>query len=367
MSKLKTQLTFKKVSETNTVTCTLVTNEQKNCDVEDADHNKNNEETLAFNNNNNFVNNTKPVTVTLYNPAKDATKAVLLWCLELIKTKGSANSCSGKAELFKTMFPNSVPQNFSICPKKATYYITEALGPYFEEALLNELSQKDVKFTLQFDETSNVKTKKELQIRVIFWSNTEKKVVNRYLETKFIERGTGEIIFNNLLSTLDSKGLRLNQILTLAMDGPNVNKKVFRLFQEKLKELKYKNMIDIGSCDIHSMHNAFLKGLESMSVDVSDFIFQIHHFFIKEDSRYTEYEKIQEDLKLPSHRSIVHVPSRWLTIGQSAERLLEQFPGLTEYFLKFIPKKYPKTLPAQCAEIIKYLKNPIIKCILQFT
>lgn len=225
-----------------------------------------------------------------------------------------------------------------------------------------------MKFTLQFDETSNVKTKKELQIRVIYWSDADSIVVNRYLETRFIEKGDGDTLFKYLISSLDSNNLSLKQILTLAIDGPNVNKKVMRLFQEKLKDLNHKSLINIGSCSIHTVHNAYLKGLDSLFLDVSDFIIKIYYFFHHKDLRWSNYEKIQNDLKLPGHKFEKHVSTRWLTIGPAAERILEQYSGLEEYFLKFIPIKDSSTAKKQSySDILQYLKDPSLKCILHFT
>lgn len=83
-----------------------------------------------------------PNKLTLYNPRDEATKAELLWCLELITTKGSTNSCTGKKELFTVMFPNSIQNSFSLSPKKASYLITDALGPYFHSLLLAEIQKK---------------------------------------------------------------------------------------------------------------------------------------------------------------------------------------------------------------------------------
>lgn len=49
---------------------------------------------------------------------------------------------------------------------KASYLTTYVLGPYFKDILLIELQAPNVYFTLQYDETSNLKSKNELQIKV---------------------------------------------------------------------------------------------------------------------------------------------------------------------------------------------------------
>lgn len=92
-------------------------------------HTSDNNNSCEINNNLNFSNNNEiNKTLSLFNPKHAATKAELLWCLELIASKQSFRSCFGKKELFNEMFPGSIPKDFSLSPSKAGYLITEALG-----------------------------------------------------------------------------------------------------------------------------------------------------------------------------------------------------------------------------------------------
>lgn len=157
----------------------------------------------------------------------------------------SVASCYGKKKLFNVMFPGAVPENFSLFPSKAQYLITEALRPYFRNLLLKDLVYKDVLFSILFDDTSNVRSKKEMQIRIRYWSHTESAIVCRHLQTYFLGSATGQILFDYLIKAIDFNNLLQKNVLTLGCDGPNVNKTVFKLFQESLKELRSKSLIDI--------------------------------------------------------------------------------------------------------------------------
>lgn len=95
--------------------------------------------------------------VTLFNPRQDSLKAELLWCLEVVASQNSFNSCQGKPELFKKMFPGKISEKFALSPKKVAYLITEALGPYFESELLNDIKNDETTYSIQFDETNNKK------------------------------------------------------------------------------------------------------------------------------------------------------------------------------------------------------------------
>lgn len=233
--------------------------------------------------------------ITLCFCLKDSLTAELLWCLEVISSRSSFNSCQNKKELFQKMFPCDVSKNFSLCPKKASYLITDALTPYFRDILLTEL--KDNLFTLQFDETSNSKKSKELEVRVIFFSPSINRVINNHLSTKFLKNGLGVTIFDHLMLCLDENGLSLKNLITLGRDGPNVNKTVAGLFNEKLKLLGYKPLLDFSSCYLHIVNNGFKSGLDNLSVNVAEFITSLKKFFDQSDVRWHEFEDIQNEIR----------------------------------------------------------------------
>lgn len=285
----------------------------------------------------------------------------------VVKTNNSVKSCDHKKELFQAMFPNACPEGLSLSPSKVQYLITEALGPYFKNKMLLDLKNSESSFALLFDDTSNAKSMKELQIRLRFWSGEENCIVNRHLETYYIEKADGNTLFSYLQKAIESNDLTYDKVLTLGCDGPKVNHKVARLFEENLAKLKLKRLLNIGTCNLHIAHNAYLKGIDCFDLDASDFVVKVYYYFHKRDLRCEEFRVIQKELNLPLHVFVMHCNTRWLTLGSAAERMLEQLPALSEYFLRHIPKKYPKTLNNQkYLDIREYLKNPTLKANMQF-
>lgn len=98
--------------------------------------------------------------IGVYNPQEASTRIELLTCLDMVNCNIPARACEGKRELYEAMFPGCVPASFSLSPSKAAYLINYALGPHFKNMLLIELQAPDVYFTIQYDETTNVKDKK---------------------------------------------------------------------------------------------------------------------------------------------------------------------------------------------------------------
>lgn len=238
--------------------------------------------------------------------------------------------------------------------------LTDCVGPYFRNIFLQDV--KGAYYTLCFDETTNDANRKELHSSIRHYSEQRKRIHQFHFETFFIENGEAETMVKYLIQALHNAKLPLEHMIALGRDGPNVNKKVFRLMNDKSKALTGKNVFDVGSSNIHTVHNAFKKGLDVYGNNVVDLLIKIFYFFDGESLRLQEFNNIQKRCKRPLHRIIKHVSSRWLTLLDSDERLIEQWDPVNEYFLKHIPNIDQKLwMPPRNQNIVKHLKCGLIK------
>ncbi|KAL5243999.1 hypothetical protein ACI65C_011409 [Semiaphis heraclei] len=113
----------------------------------------------------------------VYCKQEDASKAELMWTMKSVLCNMSGSSCDGLVELFKAMFPNAVPDKFSLSRSKMSNLITDALGPHFRQIVLDGIQNHSTYYTLMYDETTNSESKKELQVAVRYWCNTKKEIV----------------------------------------------------------------------------------------------------------------------------------------------------------------------------------------------
>ena len=246
--------------------------------------------------------------------------------------------------------------------------VTEALGPYFKDLIIKDIG--DSEFVVLYDETTNSCSKKELKILVRYISNLTKRVEIRHMATYFIVDGTAKTIKDHLFDAIDSFGLRKSKLVMLGSDGPHVNKKVFKICNEELKELGYGSLLDIGTCNLHVVNNVFLHALEAYGIVISDLIIDIYNFFDDWPTRRSDFEDIQKRFKIERHCFIKHVPTRWTTIEPAAKRVLEQIGPLKEYIFKFIPNN-KKTLMTtnKYKKIEKLLKDkytlPILHLVIE--
>lgn len=273
----------------------------------------------------------------------EVTTAEIIWAHKVVQLNSSGNSCTTIASTFKRMFPNNpVSSKFSLGKFKFAYMLTDCIGPYHRNLFLEDVNRSY--YTLCYDETTNDASKNELHIDIRYYSERIKQVIQFHLETFFIENGLGETIVAYLVESLKNANLPIERMVTIGRDGPNVNKRVFRLMNAKFKAATGKNLIDIGPCDSHVVHNAFKAGLDVFGSDVADLLINVHYFFDGESLRSSEYRDIQTKHGKPHHRFLKHVTTRWLTLLDSIDRFIDEWKAADEYFFKHIPKKRATTM-----------------------
>jgi len=226
-----------------------------------------------------------------------------------------------------------------------------------------------VYYCIQYDETTNNENVKELRILIRYWSKLKNEVVTRHLETFFLGSATSKILKEKIVTAIGNANLPLTDIIQLASDSPNVNKAVFSLINNDLIRIRKKKLFDGGYCNIHTVHNAFRKGIDEFGLDVSDTILTIHDFIYDFPVRVEAFETIQKRLNLPQHRLRKHVESRWLSLEAGCIRVIEQLPAIKEYFLTYIPntattKHLIKT--RRYKSISNHLKSPTFEAEVNF-
>ena len=60
-----------------------------------------------------------------------------------------------------------------------------------------------------------------------------KRAVERHVKTAFIGHATAEDLNSEIVKSIDDSALSISKLLALSFDGPNVNKKLFRLIDSE--------------------------------------------------------------------------------------------------------------------------------------
>ena len=125
------------------------------------------------------------------------------------------------------MFPGIIPETFLMNSSKILYLIFKAVDPYFNTLDTEDVKKSSSLFTIHYDKTTNKQVKKQLDIKIRFWSEIDSAVKVHHLKTYLMGHGTGVLLVEKLLSSLEDNEIPLLQLQSLESDGPNVNKTVW--------------------------------------------------------------------------------------------------------------------------------------------
>jgi len=281
----------------------------------------------------------------------DILNAEIIWTLHCIKNHYSYSSNQGIDKIFRAMFKDSqFASLFSCGEKKTAYYSTFGIGPYLKDCLHEELVKEDA-YVLLFDESLNQMTQtKQLDIHVRYWSKDRVKTM--FFTSVFLGHSTAEDLLEVFKSNMQP--LKLCKIYQVSMDGPNVNFKFFDNLQKHIAtEFQNKQILNIGSCSLHTVHNAFKSGCEASSWEIDDFLSSLYYLFKDSPARREDFLVVSETGIFPKK----FVKHRWLENVPTVERAIKLIPDLQKFVSAVQKKEVPKPICKSFLTVQKHLKD----------
>ena len=311
-------------------------------------------------------------TLTLINHKDASLAAEVIWLAKMAACNFSLRSIDHIGETFKAMFPDSkFAAQFSMSRSKASYVIGEGLGPHFRRVVIDDVAQSRVPFSMHFDETTTSQVKKQMDLTLRYWSNTHQEVYVAFYTSLFFGHATGEIVAKKIFDQMKADQLPMEQLITLVRDGPNVNKTIVNKLQEKIKEEKpeFNGFVDLGSCVLHVVHNAFGKGLEQNGKDIDQFCLDLHALFKYSAARRESYREVQHELEVEVHNFQQHTEVRWVSLGPAIKRVIEQWDAICVFVtdLGKDAKSVPKSINyRRVATMLSGVQKGVTKVTLEF-
>lgn len=292
---------------------------------------------------------------------ENVTKAEIKWCLQAISTHKSLRSASKDASFFKDLFPDSeIAKNMQLSKDKIAYMIVYGISLHIRDIILEKIIPCEY-FVLGFDESFNkVSQKQQLDVNVRFWDSSDNNVKTVYFTSAFLGRTTASHLLEALLES--SKPLDLKKLIQLSMDGPNVNKKLFKDIQCKLKENEDDpEILNIGSCGLHAVNGAFKAGAVETKWEIAEFLRAVYFLFNKSPARRALYSSYSGSNLFPKKFCSI----RWLENSTVAQRAIELIPNL-KTFVEGVERE--KMAPSNKSyELIKlFLKDNLLSAKLAF-
>ena len=269
---------------------------------------------------------------------QNAIKAEIMWALEVIMSNYSYRSCASKSELFSVMFNDSdIAKDFSLGKTKLSYNICYGIAPHFRGMLIDCL--KEVPFySLSFDESYNNALKKgQMDLHVRYWEDAKNIVVTRYLDSSFMGKSSAQDVYTHFKSC--AKSLEDAKYLQISSDGPNVNLAFLEILKDSRTESDCdKKLINIGTCGLHTMHNAFKHCEKASTWDVKKLLSAMYKIFHESPSCRADYEKLTS--ALPTDYPLKFSSHRWAENENVAKKAYNVLPKLLEVvdFWKSLPK-----------------------------
>lgn len=288
-------------------------------------------------------------------------KAEILQCLKVVDTHVSVRSADLNGDIYREMFPDSeIARGYKMSKDKIGYMLTYGLGEYYSEKATDTVLSAD-QFVVMFDESLNkvsAKCQMDLHVRYI---NDKNMVETKYIYSAFLGHPTAANLLTGLQDCLP-KSCSLSKILQLSMDGPSVNWKVFRLLQNELSETSYQ-LLDIGSCGIHTIHNAFKMAFKKSNWQLDVFLRSCYYLFKDSPARRADYTRVTGSSTFP----MKFVGVRWLENQCVAKRILVLMPHLHAYVNAVKSKQIVTTISRSMATVIAELNNvPLLRAKLEF-
>ena len=106
----------------------------------------------------------------------------------------------------------------------------------------------------------------------------------------------------------------------------------------------FQGLVDVGKCNIHTVHNSFGKGLDKYGKDAEQLAIDLHSLFKYSAACREDLRKLQSNLDVEVTLFIEHSSLRGLSIGPAVRRILEQWEAIVQFkFLEGDPKKIPQS------------------------
>lgn len=267
-------------------------------------------------------------------------KAEVIQAMNVVEKNHSFRSSKGDSARFKSMFPDSnIAQLYSQEETKMKYNIQFGIAPYFKQQRLNDM--KDSPFSFRFDETTTAQKKKQYDGYVTYFSSLENVIVTAYCGSLFMGHCLADDLVEHFFEFMRKLDLNVQLLLALGMDGPSVNKSFEQKVKRELDQKHFTTILDVGTCSLHSVNNAFGEGIKRLKslIDLDEFAIDLHFFFKYSAARREDYKDLVTLTDETTHFVLKHCQTRWLSLDKVLVRIIEQIVNLKAYFLEYLPKQ----------------------------
>ena len=123
-----------------------------------------------------------------------------------------------------------------------------------------------------------------------YFNEDDKQVKVRYLNSHFLGHSRNVDLFEQFTNAAN----KLNPVCTLqiSMDEPSVNLKFSQKVQDHREANEQPQLVDIGSCGLHTIHNTFKAGMQSTDWMLKEVLNNAYHILHDSPARRDDYQTV---------------------------------------------------------------------------
>lgn len=124
-------------------------------------------------------------------------------------------------------------------------------------------------------------------------------------------------------------------------------------------------------CNLHKVNNSFLHAIDSLiEFNYDGFAYGICFSFKVSSGRREDFAQMELETGIDAENMLRHSRTQWLSIGRSAQRIVNQWENIRKYFLEYLPSQKTEYARIQKTErfksIVRTIKNQESKIYLLF-
>ena len=193
---------------------------------------------------------------------ESATKAEIIASLQFAADNVPFSCAENLAECYQEQFPDShIAKNVTIVPTNYVIFSFICIGTILQLDDYERYSRKAFLFhTALWWKSKSLGEKMDLH--VCYWCEVDNGVKIRYLISIMFGHAKVQDVLAKILKALEILLIPLKTILSLGIDGSNVNNPVLNIVKHIKKKRGYQQLVTCqSSCLIHVYHDTFKKGI----------------------------------------------------------------------------------------------------------
>ncbi|CAG9835526.1 unnamed protein product [Diabrotica balteata] len=263
--------------------------------------------------------------------------------------------------LLKNIAPDSeIIKSITLKRTKCSAVVTESLGKCFSERLSSQLREPGCFFSLIMDETTDIATKKQCAFAVIYYDSNNSNIVTSFFDIVEAEGSKANELFDTLKKRLVDKNIPISNLVAFSSDTTNVMAgqyhSVFALLKNEIP-----NILCV-KCSCHMAHLAISHACLKLPRSIEDLVRNIGSHFSRSAMRNERLQEFQSFFKTDIHKILKPAITRWLSLKQCVDRILEQFQPLKAYFTELVFEDPSLTTD----EMISTMNNQFTQIYLEF-